>query len=502
VLNEEYVFLSSRQDIQGYDMKHHSQDISNDELELSPYKTGLIPHTTASEEKALWRNYIKCRHITEILNSASILESLRLSHEIILQIIKEISNYKDLIRQIRHQAGLDKIGDTIYEDKVENVNATTDLYRRILGSKDKGVRYTGSNSSYTCCLGDILGYWFSETINSIAFGKGNPHLVEQVCQAMNRDETRIKSESYQLAINIELLPKSLVKIIDPKTPINELPGSIKSISPGLYSEFVLNRYRAFVLYVRLEGKKAFNRIIESHLWQVEEIANEHTHKVMSLSLDDLVQEGCLGLITAAEKFTPTLSNRFMRYSYYWIFQSITRAIADQDRIIRIPAYMVDAINEFMDVINRLSREYGCEPTSEEISEVMKMSRQKVEEIIKVSQRPLSLELIMSDEEDEYSTLRDFIENIEDPYAVSLFDEVERRIIKKQIDLVLSSLGPRLQRVIQLRFGLEDGRSRTLEEVGKELNVTRERIRQIEEKALRKLRHPSRSRKLRKYLELD
>ena len=279
----------------------------------------------------------------------------------------------------------------------------------------------------------------------------------------------------------------------PKTLPTDDPVRMYLKEIGKVSLLTADEERELAIRMEQGDEEAKKKLCESNLRLVVSIAKRYLNR--GLSFLDLIQEGNLGLIKAVDKFDYTKGYKFSTYATCWIRQAITRSIADQARTIRIPVHMVETINKLIRISRQLLQEYGREPTSEEIAKEMGITVEKVREIKKISQDPVSLETPIGEEEDSH--LGDFIPDDDVPAPV---DAAAYSMLKEQLMEVLDTLSDREKKVLMLRFGLEDGRPRTLEEVGKEFNVTRERIRQIEAKALRKLRHPSRSKKLKDYLE--
>ena len=303
------------------------------------------------------------------------------------------------------------------------------------------------------------------------------------------DEEILLSEEEDVDVeNIDLSVPDGVSIEDPVRMYLKEIGKVPLLSAEEEIELAQKMERGGE-----EGEEAKKRLAEANLRLVVSIAKRYVGRGMLFL--DLIQEGNLGLIKAVEKFDYKKGYKFSTYATWWIRQAITRAIADQARTIRIPVHMVETINKLIRVSRQLLQELGREATAEEIAEEMNLPVDRVRDILKISQEPVSLETPIGEEEDSH--LGDFIQDDNVPVPA---DAAAFTLLKEQLVEVLGTLTDREQKVLRLRFGLDDGRARTLEEVGKEFNVTRERIRQIEAKALRKLRHPSRSRKLKDYLD--
>ena len=317
----------------------------------------------------------------------------------------------------------------------------------------------------------------------VLYGELPEALLNFVAELLNREPEEVRADLMDYALD-------LAKGRPTGADMHRLIESDEVLEALKTYELLFKRH---VSVIRARGEGAQRHLAEANLRLVVSVAKKYIGRGMSLL--DLIQEGNIGLIRAVEKFDYRKGYKFSTYATWWIRQAITRAIADQARTIRIPVHMVETINKLLRVSRRLVQEYGREPTSEEIGEGLEVMPDKVREIMKISQEPVSLETPIGEEEDSH--LGDFIE---DKSTLTPSEAASYQLLREQVEDILSTLSDREARVLQLRFGLEDGRNRTLEEVGRDFGVTRERIRQIEAKALRRLRHPTRSKKLRDFLE--
>ena len=365
------------------------------------------------------------------------------------------------------------------------------LLKRLCESEhvlDVMVRYIGLDCDQT-----VAEAMVHPQIRDILDGELPEDLLNVIAELLNKEPVDAKTDIQELSLNSRLLPKEVLQAIDCDRTLSEMRPYLDTYECAEALEAYEIVFHANLERIKENGIQAQRHLAEANLRLVVSVAKKYIGRGMSLL--DLIQEGNIGLIRAVEKFDYRKGYKFSTYATWWIRQAITRAIADQARTIRIPVHMVETINKLLRVTRRLVQEYGREPTSQEIGRGMEVPPEKVREILKISQEPVSLETPIGEEEDSH--LGDFIE---DRSALAPSEAASYQLLKEQVDDVLETLSDREARVLQLRFGLEDGRNRTLEEVGRDFGVTRERIRQIEAKALRKLRHPSRSKKLKDFLE--
>ncbi len=349
-------------------------------------------------------------------------------------------------------------------------------------------RYLGIDGKST--LSDVMD---EPVLREALDGELPEELLNFISEILNQEPEDIKAELRKLALDSRLLPREINELVNPETLISNLSlvAQDEEFKESLKSyELIFNSH---IERLKDEGTRAQRHLAEANLRLVVSVCKKYVGR--GLSLLDLIQEGNIGLMRGVEKFDYRKGYKFSTYAHWWIRQATTRAIADQSRTIRLPVHMVEVINKLLRVSRQLVQENGREPTSAEIGIAMEVTEERVKEILKLTQSPFSLETPIGEEES--SQLGDFIE---DKDALAPADAASYQLLREQVDDVLYTLSDREARVLQLRFGLLDGRTRTLEEVGRNFGVTRERIRQIEAKALRKLRHPSRSKKLRDFLD--
>lgn len=434
------------------DIKSEPEDseFTDDAIRLYLHEIGRVSLLTAQDEKNAARRIEMGTRISTARQQLVKQGKVASANQIILEIIRELGQSWEIIQALQENVGLGEISEF-------------------------------------CEL--ITDEKFKSAINGVI----DPQTVQTIADKLSLSSETVESRLVALSVDTALLPDVVLDAIDFKIQLIDIPELVMDVS---FIQKLEEHFTALNTYLKLlekEGKIARDLLTEANLRLVVSVAKKNLGH--GLSLLDLIQEGNIGLIKAVGKFNQHKGFKFSTYATWWIRQAITRSIADQARTIRVPVHMITSINKLLRTSRNMTQQYGRNPTVIEIGEELGISPERVKDVLKVAQLPISLELPIGEESD--TNLGDFIE---DRNAVQPIENAAHQLLKDQIHEILVTLTPREQRVIELRFGLEDGRSRTLEEVGVEFNVTRERIRQIEAKALRKMRHPSRSRKLSDYLE--
>ena len=428
-------------------------DVIDDSIRMYLQEVGRVALLTAHEEKVLSRKIELGRYVERIeYNHFRKYQKFPSPVDIVIHVIFQLSKAYPVAQIIEERIGIEP-----YSNVVE----------------------TTKNPEFRSAIDVVI----------------DPSLIAAIAKGIDKETTAAEEVTVNLSINSQLLPQQLLELLArDKTSWQKLKALLTNNRFLSQLDSHSSEFKAYFEKVRTEAEASERHLTEANLRLVVSIAKKHIARGMPFL--DLIQEGNIGLIRAIEKFQYRRGYKFSTYATWWIRQGITRSVADQSRVIRIPVHMVETINKLLRTMRQLVQELGREPSYEEIGGRLDMSSERVEEVMALFFRqPMSLDMPIGEDAD--SRLGDLVE---DHASLAPTEATSQQLLKEQIDKVLDELTEREKKVLQLRFGLRDGRARTLEEVGREFNVTRERIRQIEGKAIRKLRHPSRSRKLKGYLD--